>query len=67
MTLCSFWYCQGCDALVALFVDFRWSVKISLRMGDPEEQDGAVVGVSSPLPSGLASSPLGILNAHFWR
>ena len=27
-------------------------------------QDGAVVGVSWPLPSYLASSPLSILNAH---
>ena len=31
--------CQGYVALVALFVDgFRLSVKISLRMGIPEEQ-----------------------------
>ena len=29
------------------------------------EQDGAVVGVFLPLPSGPASSPLSVLNAHF--
>ena len=39
MALCSFWGC------VVLVVDFRWSVKISLRMGIPEEQ--AVVGAGS--------------------
>ena len=47
--------------LLALFVDFRWSVKISWIMGVLEEEDGAVVGVSWPLPS----DPLSILNAHF--
>ena len=39
-------------------VGFQWSVKISWRMGLPEEQDGAVVG---PLP--CVSGPLSILNA----
>ena len=46
-------------------VGFRWSVEISWRMGLLEEQDGAVVGVFLPLPSGPASGPLSILNAHF--
>ena len=46
-----------------LLVGFRWSVEISWRMGLLEEQDGAVVGVFLPLPSGPASS---ILNAHLW-
>ena len=44
--------------LLALFVDFRWSVEISWKMGLLEEQDGAVVSV---FPSG----PLSILDAHF--
>ena len=35
-----FWCGQDCVVLVALFVDFKWSVKILLTM-----QDGAVVGV----------------------
>ena len=36
---------------------------IGWRMG---KEDGAVVGVFLPLPSGPASSPLSILNVHFW-
>ena len=47
--------CTGCGGmaccacfdivkLVALFVDFQWSVKFSLIMGVLDEQDGAVVG-----------------------
>ena len=40
--------------LVALFVGFRWSLNISLRMTVLEAQDGAVVGVS---PFSLASGP----------
>ena len=30
---------------MAFFMFFRWLVKVSLRMGVSEEQDGAVVGV----------------------
>ena len=41
--------------LLALFVDFQWSGKISWRMGLLEEQDGAVVGVFLSLTSGPAS------------
>ena len=53
--------------LVALFVDFWWaSGGQSLRMSVLEEHGGAVVGVSWPLLSGLASGPLGIFIAHFW-
>ena len=59
MSLCAFWCCA---VLVALFVDFRWLVKISWRMGVLEEQDGVAVGVFWPLPSG----PLSIITAHFW-
>ena len=36
--------------LVARFVDFRWSVKISLIMGVPEEEDGVIFSVFWPLP-----------------
>ena len=43
-------------------VDFRWSVKISLRRGVPKEQDVAVLDVLWPLPSSLASGPRGV---HF--
>ena len=49
------------EAVLHCFVDFRWAVKISWRMGVFEQQDGAVVGVSLP----LASGPLSMLNAHF--
>ena len=46
-SLCAFWL------LLALFpVGFRWSVKLSWRMGLLEEQDSAVVGGSS-LPAQL--------------
>ena len=60
MSLCAFWCCPGYAVLMALFVDFRWSVKISWRMGFLEEGDGDV-GVFWSLPS----DPLSILNAHF--
>ena len=43
----------GCTVLVATFVDFRWSVKLSVRMGVLEEQNGVVFGVSCLLPSSL--------------
>ena len=46
-------------------VDFQWPVDILLEMGVLEAQEGAVMGVVIPLPSGLASGPLGILNEHF--
>ena len=46
-------------------VGFWWSVKTSLRMGAPKEQDGAVVCVSWTLPSGLSSGPFCALNTHF--
>ena len=49
------WCWPGCAVLLGLFVDFRWSVNISWRMGLFEEQDGAVVGVFWPLPSSPAS------------
>ena len=67
---CAFWCCPGCAVLVALFVDFRWasggqSKFVGVYMGVLEEQDGTVVGVLWPLPSGPASGSLGILNAHF--
>ena len=45
--------------------DFRWPVNTSLRRGVLEAQDGVVVGVVWPLPSGLASGPLRTLNEHF--
>ena len=46
-------------------VGFQWSVKFSLRVGIPEEQDGTVVDVSWPLPSGLASDHCSTTNEHF--
>ena len=55
-SLCAFWYCPGCAVILALFVDFRWSVKISWRMGDLEEQDDAVVGVFCPPPPPFQST-----------
>ena len=58
--------CCTCGIVCELPVDFRWSDKISLRRGVPEEEDVAVVVVSWPLPSGLASGPWGVLIAHFW-
>ena len=45
---------------MALLVNFRWSVNISLSASILEEQDGAVVDVFR-----LASGPSSILNAHF--
>ena len=36
-----------------------------LENGPLEKQDGAVVGVFWPVPSGPTSGPLSILNAHF--
>ena len=46
-TLCTFGVVETMF-LVGLFVDFRWSVNISLRMGILEAQDGTVVVVSGP-------------------
>ena len=46
---------------VGFFVGFRWPVNTSLRRGVLEAQDGVVVGVVWPLPSG----PLRTLNEHF--
>ena len=54
--------CCICGIVGEFLVDFRWSVKISLRRGVPKEQDVAVLGVPWPLPSGLASGPWGV---HF--
>ena len=48
------WHCVHFGVVKAVFMDFRWSVNI-LRVGISEEQDGAVVGVSWPVPSGVAS------------
>ena len=44
-SLCAFW-----QAVLYLFVDFQWSVKISWRMGLLKEQDSAVVGALLPDP-----------------
>ena len=52
-------------ALVAMFVDFQWSVKFSLRVGVLEKQDGVVLGVFWPLPSSLASGHWSTSNEHF--
>ena len=38
---------------------------LQLRRGVLEAQDGVVVGVVWPFPSGLASGPLRTLNEHF--
>ena len=57
--------CGFCGIAYGLPVDFWWPVNISLRMGVLEAQDGVVVGVVCPLPSGLASGLLRILNKHF--
>ena len=59
-SLFAFWCCPGCAILWALFLDFRWIVGRK-RM----DMDDAIVGVFWTLPSGPASSPLSILNAHF--
>ena len=45
--------CCTSGIVCGLPVGFRWSVKISWRMGVFEKQDGAVVGVFWPLPSGF--------------
>ena len=42
---CAFRCCQGCAVLVAMFVDFQWSVKFSLRVSILEEQDSVILGV----------------------
>ena len=47
--------------ICGLMVGFWWSVKFSWRMGILEQEDGTVVGVYWPLPSGLASDPLTLL------
>ena len=58
--------CCTSGIVCGLPLGFRWSVKISWRMGVFEEQDGGTaVGVLWSLPSGPASGPLSILNAHF--
>ena len=42
--------------LVAMFMDFQWSFGGQFnKNGVLEEQDGDVLGVSRPLPCGLAS------------
>ena len=46
-----YWHCLWTSGVLL-------AVNISWRMGPLEEQEGAVVGVFSPLPSGPASSPL---------
>ena len=51
---------------MVLFVGFRWPVNTILRMGVLEAQDGVVVGVVWPLPSGLASCLMRILIEHLW-
>ena len=45
MDLCVVWGCRGHVILLALFMEFQWSVNISLRMGILEEQDDTVVCV----------------------
>ena len=47
----AFQCCPGCVVVVALFVDSGQSK----FLGEWAQEDGAVVGVSWPLPSGLAS------------
>ena len=58
--LCAFWRCKSYVLFVGLFVGFQWT-----SSGQSTLQDDAVVGVVRPLPSDLASSPLGILNERF--
>ena len=52
-------YCMYFDVvkavLLAMLVNFQWSVKFSMRMNILEEEDGVVLGVSRPLPLSLAS------------
>ena len=57
-SLCAFWCCA---VVLALFVDFQWSVKISWGMGGT---GWCCCGCVLSLPSGPASGPLSILNAH---
>ena len=54
-----------CGIVYGFPVDFWWQVNTLLETEVLEAQDGAVVGVVRLLPSGLASSPLRILNEHF--
>ena len=50
---------KSCVVFVGLLVGFQWPANTLLRMWSlPEVQDGVVVGMVWPLPSGLASSPL---------
>ena len=53
------WLCCIVAFVCGLPVGCQWSVKNSLRMAIPEEQDGAVVGMCWPIPSGLGSGSLG--------
>ena len=53
--------CGFCGIVCGLLEDFQWPVNTSLRKGILEAQDGVVVGVVCPLPSG----PLRTLNEHF--
>ena len=46
---------KGLVTGTAVLVDFQWSVKFTLRIGILEEQGGVILGMSWPLPSGLAS------------
>ena len=58
--------CCNSGIVSGLSVGVWWSVKISWGMGILEQKDGALVCVSWTLPFSLASSPLSVLNAHFW-
>ena len=61
------WCCTVSGTCVVMFVDFRWaSGDQSIFLGCPEQQNGAVVGVSWPLSSGPISGPLSIyvFDAH---
>ena len=56
ISLTSLWCCPDCSGIVyGPPVSFRWSVKMSWRMGILEEQDGAAVGLFWFRP---ASGPL---------
>ena len=55
--------CQGCVVLVALFVEIRWSFNSSLRVDILEVQDGAIMGVTLPLSSGLSSQSFEYINS----
>ena len=52
------WFYGFSGIACRLLVGFRWLVNILLKMGILEELDGAVVAVSRPLLSSLASNPL---------